>query len=166
MNVSARGYRAYRTGPISQSQRTDMVLLAHIRDQFALGLQVGPRRVGRLMRQNAIFVIRTRKHKLLGHPKDALPANGSQRIVITSLILRQICWIVILLPIILIKNGLSAMPASPVSWQVVDISYIWTREGWLYLAAVLDLHSRRIIGPLSGILRKSPVGQWVRSVIG
>jgi|GEM_PF-6060411 len=29
---------------------------------------------------------------------------------------------------------------------VVDISYIWTREGWLYLAAVLDLHSRRIIG--------------------
>ena len=35
MNVSARGYRAYRTRPISQNQRTDMVLLAHIRDQFA-----------------------------------------------------------------------------------------------------------------------------------
>ena len=35
MNVSARGYRAYRSRPISQSQRTDMVLLAHIRDQFA-----------------------------------------------------------------------------------------------------------------------------------
>ena len=29
---------------------------------------------------------------------------------------------------------------------VVDISYIWAREGWLYLAAVLDLHSRRVIG--------------------
>ena len=27
-----------------------------------------------------------------------------------------------------------------------DISYIWTREGWLYLAVILDLHSRRIIG--------------------
>ena len=27
-----------------------------------------------------------------------------------------------------------------------DISYIWTREGWLYLAVVLDLHSRRVIG--------------------
>jgi putative transposase len=35
MNVSARGYRAYRRLPISQNQRTDMVLLAHIRDQFA-----------------------------------------------------------------------------------------------------------------------------------
>jgi putative transposase len=27
-----------------------------------------------------------------------------------------------------------------------DISYIWTAEGWLYLAIVLDLYSRRIIG--------------------
>jgi putative transposase len=27
-----------------------------------------------------------------------------------------------------------------------DITYIWTKEGWLYLAIVLDLFSRRIIG--------------------
>jgi putative transposase len=27
-----------------------------------------------------------------------------------------------------------------------DISYIWTHEGWLYLAVILDLHSRRVIG--------------------
>lgn len=67
MDVSPRGYRAYRTRPISQRQRTDMVLLAHIRNQFSLshnsygrtriteelkelGFQVGHRRVGRLMR--------------------------------------------------------------------------------------------------------------------
>ena len=66
---------------MSQSQRIDMVLLAHIRDQFELsgnsygrprmteelkelGLEVGHRRVGRLMRQNNISVIRTRKHKV------------------------------------------------------------------------------------------------------
>ncbi len=35
--------------------------------------------------------------------------------------------------------------------SVVDISYIWTREGWLYLAVVLDIYSRRVIGPLSVI---------------
>jgi len=35
MNVSVRVYRAYLTRPISQSQRTGMVLLAHIREQFA-----------------------------------------------------------------------------------------------------------------------------------
>ena len=27
-----------------------------------------------------------------------------------------------------------------------DISYVWTREGWLYLVVILDLHSRRVIG--------------------
>jgi len=26
-----------------------------------------------------------------------------------------------------------------------DISYIWTNEGWLYLAVILDLYSRRVI---------------------
>jgi putative transposase len=29
---------------------------------------------------------------------------------------------------------------------VADITYLWTNEGWLYIAAVLDLYSRRIIG--------------------
>lgn len=33
---------------------------------------MGHRRAGRLMRQNGISVVRTRKRKLLGHPKDAL----------------------------------------------------------------------------------------------
>ena len=138
MNASTRGYRAYRTRPISQSQRTYMVLLAHIRDQFAqnhnsygrvrmteelkdLGLQVGHRRVGRLMRQNGISVVRTRKYKVTtdsNHKFDIAPN-------------------------LLNRNFTADQPNQ--KW-VVDISYIWTREGWLYLAAVLDLHSRRIIG--------------------
>ena len=44
----------------------------------------------------------------------------------------------------LLEQGFEANKPNP-KW-VVDISYIWTREGWLYLAAVLDLHSRRVIG--------------------
>ena len=93
MDVSSRGFRAFRSRPISQNQRKDMVLLAHIREQHRLslgsygrprmteelkelGFDVGHRRIGRLMRQNGISVVRTRKHKLLGHPKDALPASG------------------------------------------------------------------------------------------
>ncbi len=29
---------------------------------------------------------------------------------------------------------------------VADFTYIWTSEGWLYVAAVMDLYSRRIVG--------------------
>jgi putative transposase len=29
---------------------------------------------------------------------------------------------------------------------VADLTYIWSREGWLYVVAVMDLYSRRIIG--------------------
>ena len=36
-------------------------------------------------------------------------------------------------------------PAPNKVW-VTDITYIWTREGWLYLAAILDLYSRRVVG--------------------
>ena len=81
MNVSPRGYGAYRSRSISQSQRKNMVLLANIREQFRLslssyerpkmteelkelGFDVGHRRVGRLMRLNGISVVRTRKHKV------------------------------------------------------------------------------------------------------
>ena len=37
-------------------------------------------------------------------------------------------------------------PAAPNQVWVADITYIQTEEGWLYLAAVLDLYSRKIVG--------------------
>ena len=138
LNVTPRGYRAWRIRPACQRQRQDMVLLAHIREQHRLslnsygrprmteelkelGLDVGHRRVGRLMRQNGISVIRTHKHKV------TTDSNHKFNIV----------------PNLLNRNF--SADRSNQKW-VVDISYIWTREGWLYLAVVLDLHSRRVIG--------------------
>ena len=76
MQVTSRGFRAWRVRPMSQCQRGDMVLLAHIREQHRLslhsygrprmteelqelGLSVGHRRVGRLMGKNGIKIIRT-----------------------------------------------------------------------------------------------------------
>ena len=80
MDVTSRGFRAWKSRPVSQRQRDDLVLLAHIRDQHRLslgsygrprmtqelkeaGLSVGHRRVGQLMRQNGFRVVRTRKYK-------------------------------------------------------------------------------------------------------
>ncbi|WP_286162594.1 IS3 family transposase [Bacillus sp. AFS029533] len=46
-------------------------------------------------------------------------------------------------PNILNQNFKTSAPGQV--W-VSDITYIWTREGWLYLASVMDLYSRKIIG--------------------
>ena len=87
MDVSPRGYRAWRSRPACQSQRKNMVVLAHIREQFALslgsygrarmteelkelGFDVGHRRIGRLMRQNSITVKRNKTFIRSGHRGD------------------------------------------------------------------------------------------------
>ena len=80
MQVTSRGFRAWCVRPMSQRQRDDMVILAHIREQHRLSLEsygrprmteelqelganVGHRRVGRLTRDNGIKIIRTQEYK-------------------------------------------------------------------------------------------------------
>lgn len=138
LGVTDRGLRAWRQRPPSQRQRMDMVLLAHIRDQHRsslgsygrprmteelkeLGFDVGHRRVGRLMRQNSIRIVRTRKYKVTTDSDHTFN----------------------IAPNLLDREFHAAAPNQ--KWAG-DISYIWTREGWVYLAVVLDLHSRRVIG--------------------
>ena len=138
VDVSTRGLRAFRSRPASRRQRSDLVTLAHIKEQSRLslgsygrprmteelkeiGLDVGHRRVGRLMRQNGISVVRTRKHKV------TTDSNHKFNIA----------------PNLLDRDFAAEQPNQ--KWAG-DISYVWTCEGWLYLAVILDLHSRRIIG--------------------
>ena len=81
MQVTSRGFRAWRSRPMSHRQRDDMVILAHVREQHRLslqsygrprmteelqelGLKIGHRRIGRLMRENDIKIIRTQKYKV------------------------------------------------------------------------------------------------------
>ena len=138
MAVSPRGLRACRSRPASRRQRSDLVTLAHIKEQSRvspgsygrprmteelkeIGLNVGHRRIGRLMRQNGISVVRTRKHKVT--------TDSDHKFNIA--------------PNLLDRDFTADRPNQ--KWAG-DISYVWTREGWLYLAVILDLHSRRVIG--------------------
>ncbi|WP_097932393.1 IS3 family transposase [Monaibacterium marinum] len=138
MNVSTRGLRAFRNRTASNRQRSDLVTLAHIKEQSRLslgsygrprmteelkeiGLDVGHRRVGRLMRQNGISAVRTRKHKVT--------TDSDHKFNIAPNLL-----------------GRDFKADAPNQKWAGDISYVWTREGWLYLAVILDLHSRRVIG--------------------
>ncbi|MBL4929443.1 IS3 family transposase [Fuscibacter oryzae] len=138
MNVSPRGLRAFRSRPASRRQRMDMVVLAHIKEQSRLslgsygrprmteelkevGIDVGHRRVGRLMRENGIVVERTRKFKATTDSDHTFN----------------------LAPNLLDRDFTADRPNQ--KWAG-DISYIWTREDWMYLAVILDLHSRRVIG--------------------
>ena len=109
---------------MSQRQRDDTVLLAHIREQHRLslqsygrprmteelqelGLNVGHGRVGRLMRENGIKVIRTQKYKA------TTDSNHTFNIA----------------PNLLDQDFTADGPNQ--KWAG-DISYIWTSEGWLY----------------------------------
>ena len=42
--------------------------------------------------------------------------------------------------------GRNFTAVAPNKVWVTDLTYIWTREGWLYLAALIDLCSRRVVG--------------------
>lgn len=139
MQVSRSGYYAWAGRVMSRKQRQDMVLLAHIKSEFesshysygrprmveelrAKGFAVSHTRIGRLMRENGIAAIRCRKKR---YKRNALmPSLGYA-------------------PNILDQNFASGQPNQ--KW-VADISYIPTLQGWIYLAVVMDLYSRRIVG--------------------
>ncbi len=95
---------------------------------------------GQWMRQNDISVVRTRKHKA------TTDSNYKFNIA----------------PNPLDRNFAADGPNQ--KWAG-DITYIWTREGWFYLAVILDLHSRRVIGwaPLGIMLRITLSGNGQQS---
>ena len=138
LDVSASGYLAWKERPACRRQRDDMVLLAHVRSAFTLsngtygsprmvhelrdnGLTIGRRRVARLMRENGLRARQKRRFKRTTDSLHAFP----------------------IAPNLLDQDFAAAGPNQ--KWGA-DISYVWTREGWLYLAVVIDLFARRGVG--------------------
>ncbi len=137
MAVARSGFYAWRRHPESARDRANHWLGAHLRACYqefrgrygsprlhrelqARGIRVGRHRVARLMRLHGLRSICRRHYRRPRPcPPEMMAANDLQR------------------------NFTATRPNH--KW-VGDITYIATREGWLYLAVLLDLYSRRIVG--------------------
>lgn len=138
LGVSRSGYYRWRQRPESRRAREDRQLLVRIRavhqksrgrygsprvhrELKRQGQECGKNRVARLMRQGGLRSRHRRRFKVTTRsaPGQAVAANHlDQQFSVSRL---DTVW-------------------------AGDITYLWTREGWLYLAVLLDLCSRRVVG--------------------
>ena len=92
------------------------------RDVLAEGIDCGLHRIERLMKVNALKARPRRRY---------LPPDTGERAVSA------------IAPNVLDRQFHAPVPNT--KW-IADFTYIWTGEGWLYVAAVIDLFSRRVVG--------------------
>ena len=138
LQVSRSGYYAWRTRPTSARQQANARLLAQMRQLHtqtrerygavklwhaltARGVSCGRHRVARLRRVHGLIARRIRRFRLVVERHQFAPPAPNrlqQRFV---------------------------APAANRIWAG-DLTAIATRAGWLYLAVLLDLYSRRVIG--------------------
>ena len=136
--VSAAGYYAWRSRPESPRAVSARTVLSAIRvihresretygspsiwDALVKqGHRIGEHRVARLMRQNGIRAKTVKKWRATTQSNHRLP-------VAQNTLNRQF------------------MVEAPNRVWAGDLTSVWTTEGWLYLAVLLDLYSRRVIG--------------------
>jgi len=159
LEVSRSAYYAYRRRPKSLRERNNERLVekiteiyhrsrrsygspritAELHDQ---GICCGHNRVARLMRQNDIVAKRKRRFKVTTHSRHKLPVAPN-----------------------LVDKQFSA--DAPDQLWVSDITYIRTLQGWLYLAAILDVYSRQIVGwSMDAFLGQELVLKALRQALG
>jgi len=87
----------------------------------ALGYPVGRNKAKKLMKEAGVMVRYRKKHKVTTNSNHKKP---------------------------LFENVLNRefSPIAPDRAYASDITYVWTQEGWLYLAVVIDLFSRKVVG--------------------
>ena len=123
LQVSVSGFYAWRNRGPSQRQLDDMVLLAHVRAAFRRSREsYGAERVHHELAENGIEVGRHRVAWLMRG--NGLSPKRKQKF----------------------KKTTDSQHNKAVASNLLDQSYIWTAQGWLYLAVMLDLYSRRVIG--------------------
>lgn len=138
MEVSRSGYYSWLARPESQRAREDRRLMEHIRTIFEASRQTyGSERVHLAMRRQGIRCSRKRVARLM-HQEGLRPKKVKRfRVTTRSKSSHPKA------PNVLNRQFAVAGPDK--AWAG-DITYLWTDEGWLYLAVLLDLYSRRVVG--------------------
>jgi putative transposase len=136
--VSRAGFYAWRQRPVAARTRQDRVLAVAVaaiytehhgrygspRVQMELrerGQRSGRKRIARLMRVQDLRARPKRRYRTTTDSRHGLP----------------VC------PNLLARRFTVAQPNT--AW-VTDMTYLWTPQGWLYLAVIIDLFSRRVVG--------------------
>ena len=138
LDVSRSGYYAWRIRPQSARAKADQELLDKIKHIHAdnYGVYGSPRIHAELL-DNGYQVGRHKVAKLMH--LEGLRGCPKRRFVVTTK--RELSHRV---ADNLLKQDFSAK--APNERWVADMTYIATHQGWLYLAVVMDLYSRRIVG--------------------
>ena len=139
LGVSRGGVYAWLTRPRSQRSRSDEELGAKVRASFlASDRTYGARRVWRDLLADGASCGLHRIERLMR--LQALKARPRRRRLPPDLGERQAGAVA---PNVLDRTFEAAAPNR--KW-IADFTYVWTAEGWLYVAAVIDLFSRRVVG--------------------
>ena len=138
LEVSSSGYYAWRGRPESRRSREDRELKKKIRLIFKQTRQTyGSPRILDELRDQGIRCSRKRVARLM--KEDQLVPKKARRFRRTTIAEPDHKKA----PNVLGRQF--TVDAPDTAW-VGDITYLWTREGWLYLAVILDLFSRRVVG--------------------
>ena len=138
LGVSRAGFYAWRTRPPSVRARADEQLLLRVRASFLTSDRTyGARRVWHDMLVEGIVCGLHRIERLMRHA--ALRARPRRRRIPSD---TGVCSTNAVAPNVL-NRTFDAVSANR-KW-VADFTYLWTAEGWLYVAAVVDLFSRRVV---------------------
>jgi len=142
LGVSVSGYHQHmkRRREIARRRHlSDEALLVHIRAAFAENRGAyGWPRIWRQLRAQGIRVGKQRVQQLM--KQHGIRARGKRRFHVVTTDSRHDLPIA---PNLLNRNF---TPAAPNQAWAGDITYIATEEGWLFLAVVIDLFSRRVVG--------------------
>ena len=154
LRVSRSGYYRWHRGPESRRAREDRKLRVAIRAIYhRSGGRYGSPRVHQELRQQGVLCGEKRVARLM--KEEGLQARRGRRFRRTTCAVsgRRVA-----------PNRLNQefSVAHPDTVWAGDITYLWTREGWLYLAVLLDLCSRRVVGWSCGDRLSSPL---VRSAL-